>query len=617
MKRSPILISLIAAAFTALIALTSLHTYSQAAWGKTKEEMRTVLLWNPEMESIDWMALQKLLRAHPDAGLTIALSPEMIPEEVRPWLAAWVKEGRLEIALRIAGDPILPLIQKQRGRDVIERIALARMEYKQIFDRFPDGFVAGDGALTPALAQTLERQKFKWSAVGDSAFRTPWYTESEKPMVIFPFHVPESTAPAYLANLKEIYTVVLDESYGRVSGGYGIEILTGLFQETPNDRWTSASAALEHINPYAVGPAHWPLWSGPLDAWTAHPLQDKAWRLYSLAVGAMKSYQNSGAASLSVLNRANTHIYRAQNSQYYTVKNLKTRAMEHAFRSHLSRVFKTINRQPPRVLSSPIKSPIPIDSAELTDIEAPLAEPEEKEENATQEGGAVREVLEANSLSFENPEDSLAALPTRMPELPEGSTAQHLWTPHALNVTWDEASVTLTMSVQRLYADEKAPNGYAALMLELYVDLNNLSGRGATALLPQRKGFVHSADAWEYAIIATGWDVGLYRAVPGQPPALVQKLNSTTDMEKGAVTVTVPRNRLRGNPARWGYILLTLATDSLSAQSIPPRPLEGENGSPLLGLLGSLEAQKKLANSKSTYRRINALRIKEEPTADR
>ncbi|MFH2202125.1 MAG: glucodextranase DOMON-like domain-containing protein [Elusimicrobiota bacterium] len=602
-----------AAVLAVLAAFAMSIPAAHAAWGRTKDENRIILLWVPEMGTVDWNAFQSLIERHPDVRLTVALSPAEIPEEVRPWLSAWAREGRLEVALRITGDPILPLITKYRQRDAVDRIALARIQYRDVFERFPGGFVPGDGALIPAFARPLEMQHFKWAAVGDAVFRTPWYTGGKEPMVAIPFHVPESTAPVALANLQDIRAVVLSELNGTLTPGGGVEALTALFEETRNDLWTSAQEAIELINPYAVGPEEWPTWSGDLLLWTEDPIQERAWHLYEITVGALSRYQNSGAASLDTLDRANTHIYRAQDSRYFRVDSLHNRQMERRFRGHLQRVYRTLGQKAPQALATPIAvRHTPASGGENAE------QPDEAAQNGAKIKGdaAVRSRLADGLLTFENPAASTATLPTQLPELPPGTTPHHLWTPQSLTVSWDEESVTFSV-VPRDILKSAAPNGFAAPMFELYMDLNNLAGRGSTALLPGRRGFVPSSDAWEYAVIANGWEASLYRAVPSQPPALVEKLGCTLDAKAGAIRVSVPRQRLRGSPSGWGYVLLTLAVDEAGARQTPPQPLPGGNGSPLLGILGGLDTQRRLTDSKSSYRRVSAVRLQESATLDR
>ncbi len=579
-----------------------------AAWGSMEEEDRTALLWVPEMNTVDWEALERVLEKHPDATLTLALSPTEVPEEFHALVKGWIEDGRLEVALRISGDPILPLLRRYRRRDAIDRIALGRTQFRQIFGRLPEGFVAGDGALTSELAGQLEKLGFLWAAVGDSVFRTPWYTEGSDPMIVIPFHVPASSHTASIIPEEGVRALVLSELGGALAPGGGAESLTILFEDSRNDQWTSASRAMAHMRPYAVGPEEWPPWSGEISLWTDHPLQEKAWKLYKLTVDALMRYQNSGSASLRTLNRATTSLYRAQNSRYYRVSHLRSKVMERKFRARLRRVFKIVGKKPPRAFLTPITYRGAVDYSTPGESPSEESSPEGAPDVPSEEG-EVESGLEENSLFFQNPEGSSASLPETLPELPAGTTAEHLWTPRALRIRWDEESVILDLSVGTLREKKETPHGYEGLMLEVYMDLNHLAGRGATALLPGRRGFVRSLDAWEYAIIANSWKTGLYRAVPGQPPAFIESLKTEIILEEQTIRISVPRSRLRGNPAAWGYIFLALATDTSRAKRSPPIPLAGQGGSPLLGVLASLESQGKLATSKSSYRRLQALRL--------
>lgn len=586
---------------------------AQGAWGKTKDEHKTALLWVPEHGEIDWRSFEELTARHPDASLTVALVPSEIPETERAWLADRIRNGRIEVALRLAGDPILPLLHGYRKRDVIDLVALARVEYKKIFGRDPSGFVPGSGALSEETARFVEMQKIKWAAAGDAALRSPWLVGLQGAMNIIPFHVPESTAPAALAELYDVRAVVLDETSGSIAAGAGVDILTALLEDTRNDRWTSVALSMPHAQPYAVGPEDWPLFVGDIRDWTEDPLQKRAWRLYEAAAAALEKYQNSGAASLNTLNRATESLYRAQNSSFFLPKNLRSPSMERRLRAHLSKIYQTLNMKAPQALRQAIYSAAdPLTEPILQGGEAP---PESPERSAGAE--TMRISIEEGSLLFENPEGSTASLPVRLPALPPGAAAAHLWTLESLQVRWDDASVSFTVKMADLLERRETPLGFDALMLELYIDLNRLARRGATALLPERKGFLPTLDAWEYAIVCHGWAAELYRSVPGQPPALVERLEASADLKENAVRIVIPRSRLRGNPLAWGYLLLALSTEEGIARGRMPSPLDGVNGSPLLGVLAPLDAQKKLAASRAAYRRLSPVRIEEEATPAR
>lgn len=566
-------------------------------WGRTPSEPSAdaaALVWVPDASRTDFEALRRFLERRSRASLTIALAPEDIPEDARGPLSELAESGRVEFALRIPGDPILPLVHGYRDRDVIDRLALGRILYRRIFGRFPGGFVPGAGALSPEIAPLLSAQQFRWTSVGSLMFQSPWFGHGD--MVILPSHLPSSTEPEAVSPPSGIGVVVLSELDGTLAPGTGLEELERLFDRTGTDAWTSVAATLESLRPYSVAPDVWSAWSGDLSQWTDYGPQKRAWELYGRAVSALSEYQNSGRARLAVLDRATQALYAAQSARFFRPQGLQSPAVEREFRDHLVKVYKIIGAAPPRALGVPLSSGGEWDPPDDAGTAAGLA-------------GNVHSRLGRSRVFFSNPEESRAVLPRDLPELPPGVTAQHLWTPASLQVDWSQESVDFTFRLERLVDLSSAPYGFDAAMLELYIDLNRLAGRGSTALLPERRGFLQSEDAWEFALVLSGFHCGLYRSAPGQPPSLAEELTPRVDLEARTVRVSVPRSRMRGNPAAWGYLFLTLAVDEAGARKPIPSPLAGAEGHPVLGLLGGLDAQEELlSGGRAAYRRFRAVR---------
>jgi len=543
------------------------------------------LLWVPEQSGMDWDAFRALLARYPDARFTVGLAPEGIPEEPRKWLAEEAKAGRLEVALRIPGDPILPLIHRYRDRDVIDRLALGRAQYKQIFDAFPAGLVPGDGAMSSEVVPFLERQGLRWCAVGGDG---SGYWRSAGGLTVVPFQAPASTQPASLLG---------EDAGAPVLSDAGVEALEKLFAEGGTDRWTTVASSPSQSEVSVEAPRTWPTWSGEIEAWTSLDGQKRAWDLYGRTAQALRTYQDSGLANINTLNTAIQLLYAAQSSRYFTPHGVRTPAVMKDFQGRLHRVYRLLRVSPPKALDSGSK--------------AEARRPGKAESPAADEGSpasaGIASGREDSALWFENPEGSSAALPEQPPRLlAAGAIVQDLWTPAGLRVSWSEKTVDLVFRIKRLVNVLGAPNGFDSLMLDLYIDLNHLPGRGSTVLLPGRSGFVRPIDAWEYVLVVNGWTAGLYRPQPGHAPALVASLKARADAKKGEIAVSIPRVRLRGNPALWSYLLLTSATDRERAQRTPP------DGTRVLGLLGPLDAQERLLKPGARgYRNFTAVRLEE------
>ncbi len=584
--------------FASLILITA-TLQLDAFWGRNSESLpdqrdavNKALLWVPDTTKLDWNGLLAFLDDHKDARFTLALAPEEIPEDAVIWLTRLVSEEKIEIALRIPGDPILPLANKGRPRLAAEKISLSRFRYKKLFGANPAGFVPGGGALLPSDAAGLPRLGISWSSVGDGQFANAWYGDNK--LVLIPFHAILSTETAEIPPATDTAALVIDEVAGAVEPGSGLALIEQLLSKSGDEAYTTVSAGLAKIHPYVVGPESWPSWRGNLEFWNESEAQQKAWALYYEAARAVDAYQNSGSASIPSLDKAEAWLTRARSAQNFVAVNLRNPLIEKAFRTSLTKVYKALSKPAPRALRRPLVSP----QEEL---------PVQETRTETSAGDVIIEV-QSDRVTFTNPDGSTAALPEVLPELAPGTTASHFWTPRFLDVAWNESAVDFKIALAKLSPSEKTTFGFEHLIVDLYIDLNHLSGRGSTALLSRRQGFLNPDDAWEYVLIVSGSESGLYRSLPGHPPSKIADLTPEIDWGKATLTVSVPRRRLRGNPAAWGYVLTTMIPREVR-RSGPLRPALGETGSPLLGMLGSLEEQHDLTTKReSTYRRFKAQR---------
>lgn len=93
----------------------------------------------------------------------------------------------------------------------------------------------------------------------------------------------------------------------------------------------------------------------------------------------------------------------------------------------------------------------------------------------------------------------------------------------------------------------------APMILDVYIDMNNQRGAGATALLSGLAAFVPDADGWEYAIRMERYQITLYRAGRGMP-AIIKTFKTVKPF-----SCEIPRSLLRGTPLGWRYQALVAA----------------------------------------------------------
>ncbi|MEK7742915.1 MAG: glucodextranase DOMON-like domain-containing protein, partial [Elusimicrobiota bacterium] len=343
--------------------------------------------------------------------------------------------------------------------------------------------------------------------------------------------------------------------------------------------------------------------------------------LYGQTVSALTAYQNSGNASLAVLDKATQALYEAQSFRFFrkdgpeadrgiTRGNAASDAVGAAerdgaeFRARLRKVYQTLRQPVPDELRGNPRSPSP------GGTEDPSGKAGSEKDSGSVEGG-----LEGNLLWFSNPEDSTAYRPAG--EAGQAASAD-AWTFRSMSVSWDEKEITFFFILKALEASKSTRFGFDRLMVDLYVDINHRPGQGSIDLLEGREGFVPQADAWEYALVASPSGAWLLRFVPGQGPVAVDAPRIEADIPNGELRVAVPRSKLRGNPAAWGYLPLALSPQAEpqqrteSAGKTPPTPVLGEHGGSILGVIAPGRTGKN-TGAAASRRRFPFLRIQRRP----
>jgi len=337
---------------------------------------KIVVLWVPSESFSSWDRLDQLFTQYADLKLTIGLSPDAVSPEGRKIVARWIENGRLEPALRLKGDPILPLIVEDqaapRPEDAAARVAAERERFKDAFGFYPRGFVPGGGAVDAAVLAAMKPMGLTWVAVGDyPASTSTWATSGG--CVLAPLRpaanpgrelTPDSlTLPSY----PEAAAFVVDEADGLVPDGSFLRLLNALAEKKPGNGWATVGETVKErrLLPAPAG-MPWPTWIGDLARWSSHPDSQASWRLYEEAAKAVDRYQNSGQADLKILESATDELYAAQAGRFY-----RPEAGEQVFRElrgHLIGVFRALRQTPPESLFSTAPSPDAQPEAATTDV---------------------------------------------------------------------------------------------------------------------------------------------------------------------------------------------------------------------------------------------------------
>lgn len=527
------------------------------------EDMPSAPVWLPDPAFERWSAVDALMRERSDLRLTVALTPAQATPLAQAALSPWIAAGRIELAFRLNGDPVLPLValhpDAPRPQDALERLVQAREALKTVFSTAPAGFVPGAGALDAALLPGLAASGVSWVLAGPYALRgEPWVTQGRTAFVPAERGV-DPQDPGAKVFLGGPEAPFLDAAAKAPRAAAGFATVSELLQ------WHGAPGAAEAVT--------WTAWDPAAAAVPTEPNARAAYDAYGQAAQAVERYMNSGAADFGTLDKAVALLREAQDARWFAPAP-EAEELDPALRAKLIAVYRRVKAAAPRNLFEGA----PADGK-------PAYTPR-----------SVRVTAGASQLSFDNPPDSLAATP--MP----GTDAEP-WRVKGLSARWSDESVDFTLRVGRA-----EPGLSPRPVYEVYMDFNGLPGAGSLRPLEARGVFFPASDSWEYVLLLAGDEARLFRHNPRGEPEAVGTYPAEPDEVKDSWTVSVPRSELRGNPRRWGYTVLAYAENPAQAGGTPPSALVAADGGIVMGLLAPLDVQKAVVEKRSANVRVPAAR---------
>ncbi len=529
------------------------------------------VVWIPPENFRQWSGVDALMRATDGLKLTIGVTPAMATPLVRAALSPWIAQGRVELAARINGDPVLTMIAGHpaapRPQDCVERAVDSRERLQKRLGLAPAGFIPGAGAVDAGVASALGTSGAGWILAGP-------YAEPQAPWV----------AGGRAVVVPSGATMLFDESASTSS----VFLTAAAALVRPVQGWAT-------VGELAAAKTEAPLEPGAVEAWpawrpeaAAFPPADEgakaAWAAYGTAALAVDRYQNSGSADLGTLDAAVDLLRRAQAARFYRASGSGGAPQD--LRTALIAVYKRMKLSAPQSLYG---------SAAAAGSETP-------EERST----GVQGLSGPSWLEFRAPFGTIALSPdpasvsTAAAVIVDGGAAADPWRLRSLRAEWDDEAVRLILRVGR--ATMAAPRP----IYEIYTDFNRVLGAGRVPMLEGRGANVMARDAWELALSISGEEARLFRARGGEPEE-VAAFKAQWRSDRGEVSVIVPRSFMRGNPARWGWAVVALAEDPARPGRRPAASLVSPDGTILRGALAPAELQKAILSRANA--RVPAARL--------
>ncbi len=484
--------------------------------------------------------------------LRLTAAFDELPKGLEERIKKLEKDGRLELALRPAGDPPLPLLYYPASPEVrwqgkastaaftsdryflAARLGMAKEAAYKALKKNPEGFVSPPGGLAADYFPLAKALGFKWLATGPAASTAAAVFEADGvyavPFVRFstsalnaPFLVFDETAEADPARLRAALAAQL-----KTPGPRRLLTVSEALKLAISTR-ASAQEISGLVQP----------WSGDYTAWASSPAQAGALAAFSKTRSDLMLYLNYAQGDYKAAKPAFDEYFSAEEGdKLLTVAAGDPDSASEAeieIRNTLANAYRIMQKPPPSWVFSSLA-----DAA---------AAPEETEKIQVKKGSSGFELINVSR----KPE-----IPAQTPQLSKDADPYKVWKLSSFKVASDSTTDTVNFSFSPLQLDNprKLPSGFGHIRIDLYIDINHRARAGMSRLLDGRPFRMFPEDAWEYALEITPAKAVLYKATQKGPVAAG---TFQPRAENGAVTLSVPRAALPGNPLLWGYAALLLA----------------------------------------------------------
>lgn len=555
----------------------------------------------------------------------------LVPPE-RGWPAEWssghlpgltrrlrelVAAGRVELALGLSERPVLPLLHgggldrihlplaapptpelADHLQDVRRLLAEGLQAFERTWGGVPKGFVAPEGAVDAALDGEFRRLGFQWVAAalgGPFGGRPvlPRFVADERPIYFdgsaggmrwatkgsqaSDQWLSEVLSSPSTTNSEGVLTVVFAEPQTAPQPLPPMSLIPLMVERSGSSEPTKGSPRVEWITPsrwiaekravevQTVGQPQGfggRTWDAPdLSRWVNRPAQAAAWRWYTECRAAVRRYAQSGQVDPHRLKAALAELTPLASAEWFERFGedegaAERRRAERYFAAGIVRTYRLVNVPPPPELDQPLDQQSIANHAAL--------------QPAVTTYTPVSVSTSRHSVQFQDAigDDHGAGTLAYPPLLANTTGALDLV---SVTVSWTDIDYRFAIQLKELANPQGVPTGWSDVIVDMYLDVNHRVGAGTTALLPGRNAVTPPQDAWEYAISLRGAQASFYRTQGSAGAMKVADLPVEVHQPDRTVVVSAPSTLLRGDPARWGYLVLVMVEDR-PTPGLPPTP---------------------------------------------
>lgn len=549
-------------------ALTAFFLLCAAA-GRARAQQ--ALLWVPS-GAAGTAEILALLESDRELRLTAAL-PEL-PPELQARAGKLEDEGRLEIVLRPAGDPPLPLLYyparesvKWEGKPSTAsfsgtnpyflglRFGLLRETASKKLKKIPAGLVVPPGGLVDDYFPLAKALGVKWLACGPLASTAAAILTAEG-LAAVPFAGVSVSSPA-AAGLFLVFdeTAAQDPAALRALLAGGLRnpasgrklTVSEALKVTPSSASTPGEIAALAAPWNAAGPGDLSSRSGDYTRWAATPAQRGALAALARTRADLMLHLNACLGDYAAAKPAFDEYFSAEEGgkllALASPDPETARETEIEMLGALGNAYRLMKKTPPAWLFSP-----------LAEAGSAAQSAEQLQVTVTKDGFEIKNIEKKPELAAAHP------------ALPRTADPYKIWKLDRLKVEVLPDAVVFRFYPLEINNSRKLPSGFDSIALDLYIDVNQRPRAGTTRLLPGRPYRPFPENAWEYALEITPHKASLYMATAKGPAIAATALPKAAD---GAITVSVPRSALKGNPLVWAYSALMLEPVDAKNFSIP------------------------------------------------
>ncbi|MCX5783718.1 MAG: hypothetical protein NTW04_04705, partial [Elusimicrobia bacterium] len=375
-----------------------------------------------------------------DFKVTLAMSAETLSKKEKDILSKLTESGRVEVALRINGDPVLPALfaannpsvlwqgkpesglPSDRQDEMAARIFCAIGKSSAAVFGGVKGFVPSGGGIIENIIAPIKSYGLKWAATGRSSSTDAVLESGGVSLIAFSQVKDMAEFNALVYSSTQAVFAVIDQTtvkYSTETFKFS-DIIN--FDEVRDVEWTTVSALAEAAEKKPLSENGFPKpWTDGYTLWFGLPQQLNALNMLGKAREAFTIYRTGISAERQAVSQTEEIFTKLESGSVFT--NLADPVLadetEQDFKTSIGHIYALMGKSAPSYLFAPMSS-------------SALSVQEGRELSA--KPSSIKSGQ--NFIAIENPQKKLR-LPDKMPQLPAGISPEAVFSVSSIRILWD------------------------------------------------------------------------------------------------------------------------------------------------------------------------------------